>query len=69
MTDEEYHACVQCKTTKTTQEQVHRNKQQGDAKETFPSTTDFSEKQWQFSVIYFVHRHLIFDLYIRQSLD
>ncbi len=32
----------------------NKDKQQGDAREKFPGTTHFSEKQWQFSVIYFV---------------
>lgn len=38
------------------QEQVHsqieKEKQRGDAREKFPSITHFSDKQWQFSVVY-----------------
>lgn len=37
----------------------NKDKQPGDAREKFPSTTHFSEKQWQFSVVYFVQTFCI----------
>lgn len=58
------HVCsAKIRTNKNTQEQVHSRikikKQQGDARDNFPSITHFSEKQWQFKVIYFVQTFCI----------
>lgn len=41
---------------------INKEKLQGDAREKFPGVTIFCEKQWQFSVLYFVQTFCIFGL-------